>query len=75
MRSRNQVVGPTLFGIVYIKTVATFPEAIFYVIIALVLLSLFFLFLIQIPPDRGVIDAESGAPADADEPAILMDSE
>ncbi len=75
MRSRNQVVGPTLFGIVYIKTVATFPEAIFYVIIAVVLLSLFFLFLIQIPPDRDVVDAESEAPADADVPAILMDSE
>jgi len=73
----NQVVGPTLFGIVYIKTVATFPEAIFYVIIVVVLLSLFFLFLVQIPPDRGVIDVESEAPAasDADVPATPVDNE
>ena len=75
LRRRNQVVGPTLFGIVYIKTVATFPEAIFYVIIAVVSLSLFFLFFVQIPPDRGVIDAESDVLADADVAAIPMDSE
>lgn len=75
MRSRNQVIGPTLFGIVYIKTVATFPEAIFYVVIAAVLLSLFFLCLVQIPPDRDVIDAESEVPADTDVPAIPMDRE
>lgn len=75
MRPRNQVVGPTLFGVIYIKTVATFPEAIFYVLSAVVLLSLLFLFLVQIPPDRGGLDADAEAPADADVPAVVMDSE
>jgi hypothetical protein len=58
MVSRNQIVGPLLFGVVYIKTVATFPEAMFYVLIVVVLLSLFFLFLVKIPPHQGVVDAE-----------------
>jgi len=71
----NQVVGPTLFGIIYIKTVATFPEAIFYVLSAVVLLSLLFLFLVQIPPDRGALDADAEVPADADVPATVIDSE
>ena len=72
---RNQVVGPSLFGIIYIKTVSTFPETIFYVCAALVLLSLFFLFLVRIPPYRGIIDAEVGGPSVVDVPTIVMDDE
>ncbi|KAI0260813.1 major facilitator superfamily domain-containing protein [Gloeopeniophorella convolvens] len=45
----NQIVGPSVFGLVYIKTVATYPEAIFYIFIACVAISLFFLFLVRIP--------------------------
>jgi len=72
---RNQVVGPSLFGIIYIKTVSTFPETIFYVCVAIVLLSLFFLFLVRIPPYRGVIDAEVEGPAVIDVPTIVMNDE
>jgi hypothetical protein len=73
---RNQVFGPILFGIVYIKTVGTFPEAIFLLIMAVALLSLFFLFLVRIPPDRGAIDAEAETPAIVvDVPASVNDNE
>ncbi|KAI0293358.1 hypothetical protein B0F90DRAFT_1822129 [Multifurca ochricompacta] len=56
----NQIVGPSLFGLLYIKTVATFPEAMFYAFAAAVLFALFFLFLVRIPSDPEatvVIDA------------------
>ncbi|KAI0248117.1 major facilitator superfamily domain-containing protein [Lactifluus subvellereus] len=70
----SQIVGPLLFGVVYIKTVATFPEAIFYVLIIVVLLSLFFLFLVKIPPDRGAVDAAVEAQeAAVAVPAIIVD--
>jgi hypothetical protein len=59
---RNQVVGPSLFGIVYIKTVSTLPETIFYVVVAVALLSLFFLFFVRIPPYPGTIDPEVEGP-------------
>lgn len=75
MLLRNQVVGPSLFGIVYIKTVATFPEAMFYVAIAAVLLSLLSLFLVRIPPDSGAVDTEVEAPVVIDVPAIVVDDE
>jgi MFS family permease len=68
----SQIIGPSLFGIVYIKTVATFPQAMFYVFVAVVLLSLSFLFLIRIPPELnektstdGGVEVEVEAPAAA----------
>lgn len=73
---RNQVVGPMLFGIIYINTVTTFPEAIFYVCVATVLLSFSFLFLVQIPSYRGVIDADvEGLVAVVDGPTIAINDE
>lgn len=75
---RNQVLGPSLFGIVYIKTVATLPETIFYVVVVVVLLSLFFLFLMRIPPDPEATDADAEeveAPAFIDGTATVTDDE
>ncbi|KAI9442746.1 MFS general substrate transporter [Lactarius indigo] len=78
----NQIIGPSLFGIVYMKTVATFPEAMFYVFMAVVLVSLFFLFLVQIPPgsdgkttEGGGVEVEVEAPAAAviSVPVIVVD--
>ncbi|KAH9060380.1 MFS general substrate transporter [Lactarius deliciosus] len=79
----NQIIGPSLFGVVYMKTVATFPEAMFYVFMAVVLLSLFFLFLVQIPPelngkteDGGVeveVEAPAAATATISVPVIVVD--
>jgi hypothetical protein len=55
---RNQVIGPSLFGIIYINTVSTLPETIFYVCVSIALLSLFFLLFVRIPPYPGVIETE-----------------
>ena len=57
---RTQIIGPSLFGIVYMKTVATFPEAMFYVFMAVVFISLFFLFFVRIPPESKGKAAEQG---------------
>lgn len=61
----NQIIGPSLFGVVYMKTVATFPEAMFYVFMAVVLLSLSFLFLVQIPPGSKGEAGEEGVEVEA----------
>jgi hypothetical protein len=72
---RNQVVGPSLFGVIYIKTVSTVPETIFYVCVGVVVLSLVFLFLVRIPPYRGVIDAEVEGPVLVDVPTVVMNDD
>jgi hypothetical protein len=72
---RSQIVGPSLFGVVYMKTVSTLPEAIFYVLVGVVLLSLFFLLLVRVPPQPGAIDAEAGGPTVVDVPTIVMNDE
>jgi len=71
----TQVVGPPLFGVVYINTVATFPEAMFYVLMVVVSVSLFFLFLVRIPPDPEAVDASMEAPAVIDVPTIVLNDE
>ena len=81
---RSQILGPSLFGIVYMKTVASLPEAMFYVFMAVVLLSLSFLFLVQIPqrPEGKAgeedvdVDVELEAPAattDVAAPLIVLE--
>ena len=72
---RNQIVGPSLFGIIYIKTVSTLPETIFYVCVAIVSVSFFFLLLVRIPPHGGVIDTEVEGSAVVDVPTIVMNDE
>jgi len=71
----NQVVGPSLFGIVYIKTVSTLPETIFYVVVAVALLSLFFLLFVRIPPYPGTIDTEAEGPIVVVEPTAVTNDE
>ncbi|KAI0291157.1 major facilitator superfamily domain-containing protein [Russula brevipes] len=68
----TQVVGPPLFGVVYINTVAAFPEAMFYVLMVVVSISLFFLFLVRIPPDPEAVDGAMEAPAVIDVPTIVL---
>jgi len=66
----TQILGPSLFGIVYIKTVATFPQAMFYVFMAVVLLSLAFLFLVRIPPElKGTPSEDGGLEVEVEAPA------
>jgi MFS family permease len=67
----TQIIGPSLFGIVYIKTVATFPQAMFFVFMAVVLLSLSLLFLIRIPPElRGKTSEDAEVEVEA--PAAVV---
>lgn len=72
---RNQVVGPSLFGVVYIKTVSTFPQTIFYVVVGVALLSLFFLLFVRIPPHPEAIDPGVEGSTVVVEPTIIIDDE
>jgi len=47
----SHVIGPTLFGIVYVATVATFPRAIFVVGAAVHFCAFILLALVRLPPD------------------------
>ncbi|KAJ7087857.1 major facilitator superfamily domain-containing protein [Mycena epipterygia] len=66
----GQILGPSIYGLVYVKTVATFPKAIFLVSTASVVISFICLSLVRLPtdihtdaeevshiPDHGVRDA------------------
>ena len=59
------------------KTAASFPEAIFYVLIAAVLLSLSFLFLVPVPQGSegkaGEEEAEVGGEVELEAPAPTTD--
>lgn len=48
----SQILGPSLYGLVYMKTVATFPRAIFAITVASVVLSFFLFSLVRLPKDR-----------------------
>ncbi|KAF5389821.1 hypothetical protein D9757_003673 [Collybiopsis confluens] len=63
----SQIVGPALYGLVYVKTVAIFPRTIFFVSVASAFLSLVFLSLVRLPRLHGVSN-EAEHPEDA--PAV-----
>ncbi|KAJ7724442.1 MFS general substrate transporter [Mycena maculata] len=46
-----QILGPSIYGTIYMKTVATFPQAIFFVSVACVVISLTCLSLVRLPTD------------------------
>lgn len=48
----SQILGPSLYGLVYMKTVATFPRAIFAMTVASVVLSFTLFSLVRLPKDR-----------------------
>ena len=48
----SQILGPSLYGLVYMKTVATFPRAIFAITVASVVLSFFLFSLVRLPKDK-----------------------
>lgn len=56
--SSSQILGPAIFGMTYVKTVATFPAMIFY-ISAIVLGTAFFLLLfVRVPKPDPSVDVE-----------------
>jgi hypothetical protein len=52
-----QILGPSIYGLIFIKTVATFPKAIFFVSVGSVVISFICLSLVRLPTDL-VTDAE-----------------
>ncbi|KAJ7444922.1 major facilitator superfamily domain-containing protein [Mycena latifolia] len=82
----GQILGPSIYGLVYIKTVATFPRAIFIVSVTSVIISFICLSLVRLPsdirtdpeeashiPDHGVRDAtlvDVEVPGESDEAAL-----
>ncbi|KDR73680.1 hypothetical protein GALMADRAFT_251460 [Galerina marginata CBS 339.88] len=47
----SQIIGPSLYGLVYMKTVATFPRTIFFVSVASVAVSFVLLSLVRLPKE------------------------
>ncbi|KIJ94708.1 hypothetical protein K443DRAFT_350615 [Laccaria amethystina LaAM-08-1] len=47
----SQILGPSLYGYVYMRTVATFPRAIFFMTVASVVFSFFLFSLVRLPRD------------------------
>jgi len=55
----SQVIGPFIYGMTYMRTVATFPRAIFIVTVGALVTSLVLLSLIRIPQDTPVDEEET----------------
>lgn len=47
----SQILGPALYGLVYMKTVATFPRAIFFVSVGTIAISFVLLSFVRLPKD------------------------
>ncbi|KAH8116885.1 MFS general substrate transporter [Phellopilus nigrolimitatus] len=73
-----QIIGPAIFGLTYMKTVATYPRAIFWVSSGSMIVSLIFICLVRLPRS-----AHAAAAADVEDPpqpyidreATLVDSD
>ncbi|KAF8212040.1 major facilitator superfamily domain-containing protein [Mycena galopus ATCC 62051] len=58
----GQILGPSIYGLIFVKTVATFPKAIFFVSVASVAISFICLSLVRLPTDiRNDVEEEEGA--------------
>jgi MFS family permease len=73
--SVSQVLGPALFGGVYLATVAVFPAAIFVLSACLMVFSLVLLLCVRLPPANDVGDAEVAASALEREATAVADEE
>lgn len=47
-----QIFGPSLYGLIYMKTVAIFPRTIFFFTVLSIVVSYIFLNLVRLPKDR-----------------------
>ncbi|KAJ6497032.1 major facilitator superfamily domain-containing protein [Mycena vitilis] len=70
----GQILGPSIYGLVYVKTVATFPKAIFFVSVASVIISFICLSLVRLPTDIRT-DAEEVSHIPAHSNATLVDAD
>jgi hypothetical protein len=67
----SQILGPAIFGVTYMKTVATFPRTIFFLAVAAVIVSLILLSLVRLPKDVVMVDDLESAPRDESSVDIL----
>ncbi|KAF7294735.1 MFS domain-containing protein [Mycena indigotica] len=74
-----QILGPSIYGLVFIKTVASFPKAIFLVSLGSIVISFTCVSLVRLPTSHVVVtDAEEGASVIPDHPerdATLVDAD
>ncbi|KAF9061927.1 major facilitator superfamily domain-containing protein [Rhodocollybia butyracea] len=54
----SQIIGPAMYGLVYVNTVASFPRTIFFVSVASGFISFIFLSLVRLPRSKGAGDGE-----------------
>ncbi|EDR03207.1 uncharacterized protein LACBIDRAFT_307381 [Laccaria bicolor S238N-H82] len=64
----SQIIGPSLYGYVYMRTVATFPRAIFFMTVASVVFSFFLFSLVRLPRDTPPPPVITYTDVDAEEP-------
>ncbi|KAJ7097761.1 major facilitator superfamily domain-containing protein [Mycena belliarum] len=70
----GQILGPAIYGLVYIKTLATFPQAIFMVSLTSVIISSICLSLVRLPTDvRTDVEEVSHIPDHGVRDATLVD--
>ncbi|KDR68702.1 hypothetical protein GALMADRAFT_256506 [Galerina marginata CBS 339.88] len=67
----SQILGPSLFGLVYMKTVATYPRTIFFVAVAAVTVSFFLLSFVRLPKESDYLRQSL---ADLEEPDSGFDT-
>ncbi|KAG5636197.1 hypothetical protein H0H81_008867 [Sphagnurus paluster] len=67
----SQILGPALYGLVYVKTVATFPRAIFIVSMVTIMLSYAFLLFVRLPKDSSELNASDALLAVGEEGALM----
>ncbi|KDR73681.1 hypothetical protein GALMADRAFT_251462 [Galerina marginata CBS 339.88] len=67
----SQIIGPSLYGLVYMKTVATYPRTIFFVTVATVVVSFFLLSFVRLPKES---DYRRESLADLEEPELEVDA-
>lgn len=60
----SQILGPAIFGFTYVRTVATYPRAIFFLSVAAVFSAFILLGFVRIPKHVRV-DEEDGVPFEA----------
>lgn len=52
----SQIIGPAMYGLVYMKTVAVFPRTIFFVSLASTFISFVFLSFVRLPRSNGATE-------------------
>ena len=70
----SQIAGPSLFALVYMNTVATFPSAIFFVAVGLVAFACILLTFVRIPDHKNSVGTPSPASEDEESRSAYADS-